>query len=248
MFLLAAFEPGGAIHSRHSKPVQARLFRVPVPKAFSFYRLTVFAAGDRSVPDAVRQTADVLRLPLLLPKGGAVPGGVPVFRGAAFRSVLLLNAMAAALPALCPGGARITVLDAAGVLSKRIAALAPAARSLTVVTQHPAAYDAVRQTLLTRFGLSVPVFDRAVDSVFACDALLSPDPAAVPLLFCGRLFTLERVVRPGAEVYTCGALTLPAPYDALCPEGIDPTLFAAALSERCHAHLPPDLTPTLHEA
>ncbi|MBQ5969112.1 MAG: hypothetical protein IJL52_03235 [Clostridia bacterium] len=242
MFIAVTFLPKDAPASRRKQQVQPQLLRVPVPGAFSFYRLTVPGAPCTAGWNAVRKAASLLRLPLLLPKGVAAPPGLPVVCGTAYRSGLLLNGMAKALPALAPAGARITVLDDGGALAQRIAILAPFARALTVVTRRPQNYCAAQSDLMARFGVSLPVYRKAADAVFDCGVLFAPDAAAVPLGYAGLVFTLERQSFLNATVFTCKSVALPAPYDALRPDGTDPNRFAAALVERCRARLPEDLT------
>ena len=218
-----------------------RLLQVPVPRGFSFYRLLVPSGPCDAAWTAVQKASSSLRLPRLLPEGSPLPPGLPVFSGTAYRSVLLLNGMAKALSDLAPNGARITLFDETGVLAKRVTCLAPFSRSLAAVTRRPERYAAAQRNLMARYGLSLPLYTEASKAVFACDVLLAPDAGAVPLGYAGLLFTLEKALLPNARVFLCGEVTLPPPYGALCPQGIESGRFAAALAERCHVRLPEDL-------
>ena len=237
MFLVLDFIPVGVPPKkrrlRRAEPALQPV-RVALPRAFSFYRLPIDPARDVSW-DAVAALAETLRLPVLLPRGASPPCALPRFFETRFFSRTLMNGAVAAVAEMNRAAPfeNITVADAPGVTDAHLCALAPFAATLTVVTAKKERFAPVSRQLLHRFGVSLLLQSRFDAPRSKNCVYIQTGADDVPLQFSGVVFTDRPKPLLNARVLTSGDVTLPAPFNALCPERVERRLFAAALSERC---------------
>ena len=229
MFTVVETADGKA--GRRRRRAQPELTRVPVPDGSFFY---VLRMPRRSDPQAMfrlaARCAPVVLTTLQIPPDTGVrpfcPRMFPLRRAAA--------ALCAILPQtrLPPQKLSVGVLDPEGALCGRTQALLPLASDVRIVTEDAQRFAADALRARRQFGASLTVGEDAA-LLARCGAVVCAVPddafAHVPVILA---------CEPADGVFSLLPVQLPDSLARLCPAGIPPDLFAAALTERCGVQMP----------
>jgi hypothetical protein len=229
------------------RPAEPVMVRVNVPGGAPFFRLELSARKGGVPWNAVEQTAGRCRTRMLFPSGIRPPAPPKVERAAqnepglrAFqpRRLPLLHCLRAAQQVLrrCETPAQslsVALVDPRCVAGRALEPLVMLAGSLRVFTPDLPAYRAVAAQLLERYGVTLILSDS--EGCFAqSDVVIADDLSMFTGKERGLIFTMPGVPAPsGCRVCRPAGLPLPEEFAALCPPGIHPLHFAAALFELC---------------
>ena len=217
-----ADEKGG----RRRRKSQPELVRVPVPAGSFFYVLRARRGSDpHALFSVAARCAPEVLTALQVPPDAAVrpftPRVFPMRRAVAALCDLLPRTR------LPPRTLAVGVLDPDGALCGGTQALLPLASDVRVVTRDAQRFAPDVFAARRRFGASLTVGED--DALLAgCDAVVCRAPVEATLrapvvLSCA----------PAEDVFSLLSVQLPDVYARLCPRGVPPDLFAAALTEKC---------------
>lgn len=177
---------------------------------------------------------------LVLPKEIELPENAPVERFDSMpfvKSIMqgsLLDVIERAK--LYEKGVKIGLYDPRGEHAEFLQLLLPVAYGVKVLTENPGSFDRIRQSELVKADLE---FTPDAGELGDCPVIVAPDALRGELPLDDRqiVFSFERassdcrcLVIDDCEIGISRDLA------ALCPEGIDPNDFLAALYEKCGIH------------
>lgn len=159
---------------------------------------------------------------MLLPQGIKAPetSGIKEFIPKFLPGVILLNTVASVAAESGSKNHSAVIVDKGGELAEYVERIVPYVAKITVVTQLPEAYFEPSVDIMERFGATVKVCMQLNESE-QFDYGISDE----------EIECATRLFRPSSVLNGEYRIEIPEEYRKLCPQGIDPFLFACALFE-----------------
>ncbi len=135
--------------------------------------------------------------------------------------------------ALNPFETSVCLYDKKGIYCEKAEKLLPFASVLHIICPEKERYRECTEKMLYNYGVSVSVSEKWNQSADLCNNVIASDSEILPLSYKGRAFVLKERVLPDTVFVVGKGIELPYKYERLRPFGVDKTVFASALYEKC---------------
>ena len=252
MFFLLSIKDGEksfrARISDYFHPANVSVEKIETEKLLPFYKITaVRHRGEipwKEIENAAGRFCHraIMNVSENIPESSKIKKYEPVV----FPTRILFNSAVSVLEKLKldPIKMSITVFDENGYLTDMIENLVKLCSSIRIVTSCVRDYEAVRDDLLLKYGISVIITPKTDNIILTSTAIISDKSGDIPLIYHGLLFTNERRKMLNASVLCGKNITLPDEIKHLFDPGYDKLTFASALYELCSAKI---LEKTLYD-
>ncbi len=234
--------------SDYFNPADVSVQKVEMGKILPFYKITAVRHRGEIPWKEIENAAGRFCHRAIINESENIPDSIKIkkYEPVVFPVRVLFNSAVSVLEKLRldPIKMSITVFDENGYLTDMIESLVKFCSSIRIVTSCIRDYEALRDALLIKYGISVIITPKTDNIILTSTAIISDKSNDIPLIYHGLLFTNERRKMLNASVLCGKNITLPKEIEYIYDPQFDKMTFASALYELCGAKI---LEKTLYD-
>ncbi len=183
------------------------------------------------------QCLGILREDVLLSEAITIPDsvGITKFKPEKYHLITFFSSVVENIKSQGKIYGSLCVYDEKGLFMPYVTELVNLFSQIKIITPFMQEYERLGDEIFSRYGMTLLITDKGkLDG----DVVIAPDSTLVDITFSGTVYTLQRRFLLSGVVLCPKNLLLPSYCREMCPEGIDPFIFAAALYEKCSLDMP----------